>query len=685
MVDDQYPRSIPPDSQLGMTSFRIFTIDIDPATDSARYVTMQGYDYTTGIMDAFDQTGVNMPGDKRFLMASGPFHLAPGDSAATCVAVMAAHDTLTIRSLSDDAQIIYDNGFATLPITVTSPNGGEVVSGDVAINWTADAPACSLNLYYSADEGMNWTLIADSLPNTGSYSWNTLPLPDGVRYMVSAFIYGNTIFGGDCSDGCFTVNNAAFNAAPEIKLVYPARGSYATGDQHIKYFFGQADGGVCRIDFQLRGTAGTWDSLITVNRAAQLWTRDSLPWNTATVPNYPYYTMRARVNDYLDTVSVVSDTFVVYNYFPHADSIEHASGSSDAVIVNPYVWDQGQLTGHRYEFRFRNIGRGDLVGGVYQPRYKYDLWDTDLNTALLTDRGLSVTMNNAWWWDVPPVIDGFIPEVRYRQNVSTIAVDSGRVTTEAGTISADTLYVTNANTSSAWWMSRGADFEIRWKDTLVTVGGIDRLALTAVVWDMDNNVPVPLDTVSWNNQTRSSWAFGSLSGSPGRSFIDSTTIASRSFLFICGAQLYYNRGGSVARKMTWSTRPTTGEVWTLYTSGSKPPREGDVYSFVGAAGVDGLPGAPCGSFGLSQNAPNPFSGATEFGYQISRPGRVRLRVYNIAGQLVKTLRDEQQGAGFHGVRWDGRNDAGQRLSAGVYLYRLQAGDRTMTRKLVLVK
>jgi flagellar hook assembly protein FlgD len=52
---------------------------------------------------------------------------------------------------------------------------------------------------------------------------------------------------------------------------------------------------------------------------------------------------------------------------------------------------------------------------------------------------------------------------------------------------------------------------------------------------------------------------------------------------------------------------------------------------------------------------------------------------------VRTLVDGRQGAGMHVARWDGRNQAGQKLSAGVYLYRLQAGDKTLTRKLVLVR
>ena len=62
-----------------------------------------------------------------------------------------------------------------------------------------------------------------------------------------------------------------------------------------------------------------------------------------------------------------------------------------------------------------------------------------------------------------------------------------------------------------------------------------------------------------------------------------------------------------------------------------------------------------------------------------------LKVYNIAGQAVKTLVEETQGQGAYHVSWDGRDDGGRTVQAGVYFYRLNAVGENILRKLVLVK
>jgi hypothetical protein len=88
---------------------------------------------------------------------------------------------------------------------------------------------------------------------------------------------------------------------------------------------------------------------------------------------------------------------------------------------------------------------------------------------------------------------------------------------------------------------------------------------------------------------------------------------------------------------------------------------------------------------LSQNTPNPFGKATQIRYQLPDQTRVSLKIYNVAGQLVRTLVSSFQPAGEHAVQWDGRDDRKQTMSAGVYLYRLEAGQQRLTRKLVMLK
>jgi hypothetical protein len=89
---------------------------------------------------------------------------------------------------------------------------------------------------------------------------------------------------------------------------------------------------------------------------------------------------------------------------------------------------------------------------------------------------------------------------------------------------------------------------------------------------------------------------------------------------------------------------------------------------------------------LAQNYPNPFNPATTIEYSIAEPGHVTLRVYNVAGQLVRTLVDEYQTPQeIQPVIWSGQNDRGQNVSTGVYFYKLSTRGFTRTRKMLLLK
>lgn len=89
---------------------------------------------------------------------------------------------------------------------------------------------------------------------------------------------------------------------------------------------------------------------------------------------------------------------------------------------------------------------------------------------------------------------------------------------------------------------------------------------------------------------------------------------------------------------------------------------------------------------LCQNYPNPFNPATTIRYGLPAAGKVTMKVYNLIGEEVITLVDHVvKPAGYHTAIWDGRNQNGQIVANGIYVYRLQIGKFTSTRKMVLVK
>jgi hypothetical protein len=90
-------------------------------------------------------------------------------------------------------------------------------------------------------------------------------------------------------------------------------------------------------------------------------------------------------------------------------------------------------------------------------------------------------------------------------------------------------------------------------------------------------------------------------------------------------------------------------------------------------------------FALAQGIPNPFTGKTLIRYQLPHSVHVSLKVYDIAGRLVKTLVNEEKEAGYFRTHWDGKDNSGRRVASGVYFYRIKAGDYVKTRKMILLK
>jgi Carboxypeptidase regulatory-like domain/FG-GAP-like repeat/FlgD Ig-like domain len=91
------------------------------------------------------------------------------------------------------------------------------------------------------------------------------------------------------------------------------------------------------------------------------------------------------------------------------------------------------------------------------------------------------------------------------------------------------------------------------------------------------------------------------------------------------------------------------------------------------------------AFSLSQNAPNPFSPWTVFKYALPQAARVRIVVYDIQGRLIDVLVDEMQDGGKHEVVWDGRDDTGVKVPAGLYFCRAKVGSESKVRKMLMVR
>ncbi len=90
-------------------------------------------------------------------------------------------------------------------------------------------------------------------------------------------------------------------------------------------------------------------------------------------------------------------------------------------------------------------------------------------------------------------------------------------------------------------------------------------------------------------------------------------------------------------------------------------------------------------FALNQNYPNPFNLSTEIAFQVPVESKVKLRIYNTRGRLVRSLIDGIRNKGLYTIHWDGKDQSGNEVASGIYFYKLTAGDFTSVKKMVLLK
>jgi hypothetical protein len=133
----------------------------------------------------------------------------------------------------------------------------------------------------------------------------------------------------------------------------------------------------------------------------------------------------------------------------------------------------------------------------------------------------------------------------------------------------------------------------------------------------------------------------------------------------------------------WSQTPYTGGDCLIRLCVLPLPLNPDTLEFPGVEETNAEPQSP--TFRLYQNRPNPMVNSSVIEFQIPTAQNVSLRIYNVAGQLVKTLVDMKKDAGIHRVYWNGLDDKRQSVSNGIYFYQLESETETLMRKMVITR
>jgi hypothetical protein len=108
-------------------------------------------------------------------------------------------------------------------------------------------------------------------------------------------------------------------------------------------------------------------------------------------------------------------------------------------------------------------------------------------------------------------------------------------------------------------------------------------------------------------------------------------------------------------------------------------------SGTGNGGTSGTDPKSVFRWALNQNTPNPCAGSTDIRFEVARTSNVSIKVYNAMGQLVRTLENRRMDPGRYSAHWDGTNAAGQKVSSGVYFYKMQSKEFEETYKMLVLK
>lgn len=110
-----------------------------------------------------------------------------------------------------------------------------------------------------------------------------------------------------------------------------------------------------------------------------------------------------------------------------------------------------------------------------------------------------------------------------------------------------------------------------------------------------------------------------------------------------------------------------------------------VGKIIDTTGLDFFHGSIPTDYKLFQNFPNPFNSRTKIYYYMPAANRVRISVYSLLGEQIKTIVDDEHLAGFHYVNWDGKNQKNNVVSSGIYLYSMQAGNQRDLKKMIFIQ
>ena len=658
---------------LGMTAFKKFTIDIDPVTDAAQYLTMAGFDYRTGVYSPYDSAMDIAPADKRFIQCSGPFTLPPGQMERLVIACIGAPfggpgqmwDSRPIDSLvhlarvANEAQFIYDQGWL-LPGPPLAPNM-TLVPGDnqVRIVWD-NLPETTPDPY--------WLKVASDTTKPG---WD--PMYRG--YDFEGYVVYKSRNGSDWQilAQCDLADSITFKYPPgtdstiadSLKIVATDNGLfYSVRDTNVingfTYYY-------CVTSYDWNYQTTSWDSL---HKTPLTW--DTLSLRSGLVSNFSTVPRWDAANYVLPTAGVV--TAVGDTTMPGMKWLTN--------VVVP-----AQVTADTYELRFLEPGFG---GSATRSIYRYVLTDLRNDSVAIDTTSFSYVVGNKLARALP-VFNGLALNCTLKLATPTRAFDSAYVL-HADEYPAESVKARAGSAPNTNWAFRGSDYEIVW----TTAPGY----LTAKVLDATHGVEVPLTRWTENQMPSAKangWAFvNKLFRNP-----TDTLTGQSADIYICGGYVEFKPSGDSLGTML--SMVEDGDTW--YVVGHKAEGTAPFYNVYYALSKPGVSRVDTTYKLHVKVVPNPYIVFNSWEKTSEQrnvkfthlPSECTIRIFTMAGDLVKVIKHKDtqirpldQGGT---ETWDFTNESpgstgtavtGQLIASGVYIYHVESPVGEAIGKLVFI-
>ncbi len=349
-------------------------------------------------------------------------------------------------------------------------------------------------------------------------------------------------------------------------------------------------------------------------------------------------------------------------YF-NPSAYQHTAGTSTAKFI-VHRMDSTKLTGHQYEVQFDSIGIGS-----YRTRI-VDITDGDTVVPnYIINRG-----ERSFY--LTEQFDGVAVEVRPELDLD-LDLQNSFFRNRSGS----NALITFANPTIGTKLVAPIDITMVWgnSDTAAT-GQFTTPSDTAINVSGQRVVILPFKAMNMSNGTKVDFLVTDGNNNKRFDFGERITILT---------PIPYRKTASNTHCQVTNSIPSVNGKWpaagdSLFIYTTRPLTKNDRYRFSTSPGsilsAGGRSSTAVSSFRLEQNYPNPFNPSTTIVYSIDQAGPVRMSIFNILGQRIAFLVNEHQFEGRHRVSFNADN-----LSAGVYFYTLETGQRMITKKMILMK